>query len=64
MLQKWTKLPINGTDTSALTYATTRNALYRAGKKIEILVNYSPKLHFFGEWWKQLYGWRKRRQRP
>ena len=47
---------INGTDTSALTYATTRNALYRAGKKIEILVNYNPKLHFFGEWWKQLYG--------
>ncbi|MDE6157826.1 MAG: glucose-6-phosphate isomerase, partial [Muribaculaceae bacterium] len=40
----------------ALTYALTRNALYRAGKKIEILVNYSPKLHFFGEWWKQLYG--------
>lgn len=34
----------------------TRNALYRAGKKIEILVNYNPKLHFFGEWWKQLYG--------
>lgn len=40
----------------ALVYATTRNALYRAGKKIEILVNYNPKLHFFGEWWKQLYG--------
>ena len=37
-------------------YATTRNALYRHGKKIEILVNYNPKLHFFGEWWKQLYG--------
>jgi len=37
-------------------YAATRNALYRAGKKIEILVNYSPKLHYFGEWWKQLYG--------
>ncbi|MDE6332360.1 MAG: glucose-6-phosphate isomerase, partial [Muribaculaceae bacterium] len=40
----------------ALTYAQTRNALYQAGKKIEILVNYNPKLHFFGEWWKQLYG--------
>lgn len=40
----------------ALLYATTRNALYRAGKKIEILVNYNPKLHYFGEWWKQLYG--------
>lgn len=40
----------------AATYAMTRNALYRAGKKIEILVNFNPKLHFFGEWWKQLYG--------
>ncbi len=37
-------------------YAKIRNALYNAGKKIEILVNYNPKLHFFGEWWKQLYG--------
>ncbi len=37
-------------------YACTRNALYNAGKKTEILVNYNPKLHYFGEWWKQLYG--------
>ena len=37
-------------------YAVTRNALYNAGKKIEIMVNYNPKLHYFGEWWKQLYG--------
>lgn len=28
----------------------------KAGKKIEILVNFNPKLHFFAEWWKQLYG--------
>ncbi|MDE6557459.1 MAG: glucose-6-phosphate isomerase [Duncaniella sp.] len=40
----------------AFLYAETRNALYNAGKKIEILVNYNPKLHYFGEWWKQLYG--------
>ncbi len=40
----------------AYLYALTRNALYAAGKKIEILVNYNPKLHYFGEWWKQLYG--------
>ena len=40
----------------AETYAMTRNALYRAGKKIEILVNFNPKLHYFAEWWKQLYG--------
>ncbi len=37
-------------------YAAARNALYRSGKKIEILVNFQPKLHFFAEWWKQLYG--------
>ncbi len=40
----------------AFLYAETRNALYQAGKKTEILVNYNPKLHYFGEWWKQLYG--------
>lgn len=40
----------------AYLYAKTRNALYNAGKKIEILVNYNPKLHFLAEWWKQLYG--------
>lgn len=37
-------------------YAVIRNELYNRGKKIEILVNYHPKLHFFAEWWKQLYG--------
>ncbi|MGE4586257.1 MAG: glucose-6-phosphate isomerase, partial [Mangrovibacterium sp.] len=37
-------------------YAAVRNALYREGKLIEILVNYNPKLHYFAEWWKQLYG--------
>ena len=40
----------------AAIYAATRNALYQSGKKIEILVNFNPKLHFFAEWWKQLYG--------
>lgn len=40
----------------AMLYAATRNALYRAGKKIEILVNYNPKLHYLSEWWKQLFG--------
>ncbi|MDK2969006.1 MAG: glucose-6-phosphate isomerase [Bacteroidota bacterium] len=37
-------------------YAVIRNELYKRGKKIEILVNYHPKLHYFAEWWKQLYG--------
>lgn len=50
------KATLSGTDSAAFTYAITRNALYRAGKKIEILVNYNPRLHFVSEWWKQLYG--------
>lgn len=37
-------------------YAAARNALYRKNKTIEILVNYEPSLHYFTEWWKQLYG--------
>jgi glucose-6-phosphate isomerase len=37
-------------------YAVARNVLNKKGKDIEILVNYEPKLHFFTEWWKQLYG--------
>ena len=41
----------------AAQYAATRQALYtKAGKKIEIVVNFQPKLHFLAEWWKQLYG--------
>lgn len=40
----------------AIIYATIRNALYSKGKKIEILVNYNPKLQYFAEWWKQLFG--------
>jgi glucose-6-phosphate isomerase len=41
----------------AALYAAVRNALYQeAGKKIEIMVNYQPKLHYISEWWKQLYG--------
>ena len=37
-------------------YAVTRNILYKNNKNIEILVNYEPKMHYFIEWWKQLYG--------
>jgi len=37
-------------------YAAMRNILYRKGKTTELIVNYEPCLHFFGEWWKQLFG--------
>ena len=40
----------------AQVYARLRNALYQDGKKIEILVNFDPRLQYFSEWWKQLYG--------
>ncbi len=45
-----------GDSNMAQTYAMMRNALYQSGRKIEIMVNYNPKLHYFAEWWKQLYG--------
>ena len=53
-MEKATRNP--GEENIAETYAKVRNALYAEGKKIEILVNYNPKLHFLAEWWKQLYG--------
>jgi glucose-6-phosphate isomerase len=46
----------NLAENEAYQYAAARNALYRKGKGIEILVNYEPALHFVSEWWKQLYG--------
>ena len=37
-------------------YAVVRNILYKLYKNTEILVNYEPKMHYFTEWWKQLFG--------
>ncbi|MBR4234374.1 MAG: glucose-6-phosphate isomerase [Bacteroidales bacterium] len=44
-------------DNPAIVYAAMRNLLYtELGKKVEILVNYNPKLTYVAEWWKQLFG--------
>jgi glucose-6-phosphate isomerase len=43
-------------DNPLIAYAAARNALYRSGKTVEILVNYLPNLAFLTEWWKQLFG--------
>lgn len=43
-------------ENDAYKYAAARNALYNKGASIEVLVNYEPSLHYFNEWWKQLYG--------
>lgn len=55
-MERSTDLSVPFEKNPACMYAATRNALYQKGKAIEILVNYQPKLHFFTEWWKQLYG--------
>lgn len=47
---------VEGADNISNQYAIIRNILYQKGKKIEIFANYEPKLHFFSEWLKQLFG--------
>ncbi len=47
---------LKGEENIACHYAALRNALYKKGKKIEILVNYNPNLQYLTEWWKQLFG--------
>ena len=43
-------------DNDAMQYAALRNILHRKGKSVEVLANYEPFMHYFNEWWKQLYG--------
>ena len=55
-MEKATSVDVPFAENPSAQYAAVRNALYEDGKKIEILVNFQPKLHFMNEWWKQLYG--------
>lgn len=56
-MEKATASDVAYADNISAQYAAVRQALYtQAGKKIEIVANYQPKLHFIAEWWKQLYG--------
>lgn len=56
-MEKQTGSDTEAADNISIRYAVVRNALYQdLGKKIEILANFQPKLHFIAEWWKQLYG--------
>ena len=48
------KAPYENND--CLKYAVIRNILNRKGKDVEMLINYEPRLHYIGEWWKQLFG--------
>ena len=55
-MERITGLDITPEKNPAIQYSIIRNLLYRHGRKIEILVNYNPKLRFLAKWWKQLYG--------
>lgn len=55
-MEKATDEKIPYAENPAAIYATVRNALYRNGKKTEILGSYEPQLQYVNEWWKQLYG--------
>jgi len=55
-MEQQTKNNKHAESNPALLYASARNLLLREGKSIEIMVGFTPKLHFMAEWWKQLYG--------
>ena len=55
-MEKATAADVAVEDNLAAQYAIVRNELYKAGKNIEILGSYEPKLQYVAEWWKQLYG--------
>lgn len=55
-MEKATAQDVPFEENPAMIYAAVRTALYRQGKKIEILASYEPKLRYIAEWWKQLYG--------
>ena len=55
-MQKATAANVPYEQNPAAQYAAIRNALLQYGKTTEILVNFNPRLHYFAEWWKQLYG--------
>jgi glucose-6-phosphate isomerase len=55
-MEEITKTNRNAATNPALLYAAARNLLLGGGRPIEVMVAFTPKLHFFSEWWKQLYG--------
>ncbi len=56
LMEKETAADVKFENNLACIYAATRNVLYRRDYTTEILANYNPKLQYFAEWWKQLYG--------
>jgi glucose-6-phosphate isomerase len=55
-MEKTSFVDVPAEENVCLQYAVARNLLYNSGKKVEILANFNPKLHYLTEWWKQLFG--------
>jgi glucose-6-phosphate isomerase len=55
-MEEITRTNKNVSSNPALLYAAARNLLLQGGRSVEIMVGFTPKLHFMSEWWKQLYG--------
>jgi glucose-6-phosphate isomerase len=55
-MEKASQVNVPADENICLQYAVARNLLYNSGKKIEILANFNPKLHYLTEWWIQLFG--------
>jgi glucose-6-phosphate isomerase len=55
-MEEETRKDRDGYANPSLLYAATRNLLLQSGRPVEILVGFTPKLHYFLEWWKQLFG--------
>lgn len=56
VMEELARMNKNAASNPALLYAAARNLLLESGKSIEIMVGFTPKLHFMSEWWKQLFG--------
>jgi glucose-6-phosphate isomerase len=55
-IEEVTRKNKNALTNPSLMYASARNLILRSGRPVEILVGFTPKLHYLSEWWKQLYG--------
>jgi glucose-6-phosphate isomerase len=55
-MEQITRYNRNAVSNPSLLYAAARNLVMRTGKTTEIMISYTPKLHYFAEWWKQLFG--------
>ena len=55
-MEKITRHNKDSVTNPSLLYAAARNLILQTGRTTEIMAGFEPSLHYFSEWWKQLYG--------